>query len=85
MYQEKATSGILRTLNIIFLEVLMKKIIEKKRLYLRKLDIQDVDDLSKILSDSESMKYYPRPFSREEVIKWIEWNRDNYIQYNHGL
>ena len=63
----------------------MKKIIETKRLYLRELDILDVDDLSEILSDPESMKYYPHPFSREEVIKWIEWNRDNYIQYNHGF
>ena len=64
---------------------LTEKIIETKRLYLRELDILDLDDLSKILSDSESMKYYPHLFSREEVRKWIEWNIDNYIRYNHGL
>ena len=54
-------------------------------MYLRELDIPDVEDLSKVLSDPESMKYYPHPFSREEVRIWIEWNIDNYIQYNYGL
>ena len=64
---------------------LTEKIIETKRLYLRELDILDLDDLSKILSDSESMRYYPHPFSRKEVSKWIKWNIDNYHRYNHGL
>lgn len=61
------------------------KIIETERLYLRELTIEDTHDLSKVLSDPESMKYYPTPFSKEKVEQWIQWNRENYIKYGHGL
>lgn len=63
----------------------MKKVLETKRLYLRELVMGDVQELSKVLSDPESMKYYPAPFDQEKVEKWIQWNIDNYKQYNHGL
>lgn len=63
----------------------MKKVIETKRLYLRELVMGDAGDLSKVLSDPESMQYYPAPFDQEKVEKWIQWNIDNYKQYNHGL
>lgn len=58
---------------------------ETERLYLRKLVIEDAPELAKVLSDPESMKYYPEPFSMEKVEKWIQWNLDNYEKYNHGL
>lgn len=61
------------------------KIIETKRLYLRELLIDDQKELMKVLSDSESMKFYPHPFSEEEVEKWIQWNIENYKKYKHGL
>ncbi|MCH1627709.1 GNAT family N-acetyltransferase [Ferdinandcohnia quinoae] len=61
------------------------KIIETERLYLRELVLADTRELSKVLSDSESMQYYPEPFSIEMVEKWIKWNIDNYKRYNHGL
>jgi len=61
------------------------KVMETKRLYLRELVLGDTDDLAKVLSDSESMKYYPAPFSKEKVEKWIQWNIDNYKKYNYGL
>ncbi|MEH7385437.1 GNAT family N-acetyltransferase [Bacillus sp. JJ1521] len=61
------------------------KIIETKRLYLRELVLEDTEQLSKVLSDPESMQYYPEPFSIEKVEKWIHWNLDNYKTYNHGL
>lgn len=61
------------------------KKIETERLYLRELDLEDIDELSKVLSDPESMKYYPEPFSRDKVKKWIQWNMDQYIKYHHGL
>ena len=63
----------------------MNKVLETQRLYLRELFLDDTDDLAKIFMDKESMKYYPRPFSRQEVINWIKWCRKNYLQYGHGL
>ncbi|MEC5425249.1 GNAT family N-acetyltransferase [Virgibacillus sp. C22-A2] len=61
------------------------KIIETKRLYLRELVLEDTHQLSKVLSDPESMQFYPEPFSTEKVGSWIQWNIDNYKKYNHGL
>ena len=61
------------------------KVIETERLYLRELILKDKDKLAKVLSDVESMKFYPHPFSEEEVKNWIIWNIDNYKKYNHGL
>ncbi|WP_315108065.1 GNAT family N-acetyltransferase [Clostridium intestinale] len=61
------------------------KIIETKRLYLRELVPEDKNELSKVLSDFESMKYYPKVFGEEKVEKWIQWNIENYSKYNHGL
>lgn len=63
----------------------MKKVIETERLYLRELIMDDVEELSKVLSDPESMQYYPEAFNQEKVEKWIQWNIDNYKRYNHGL
>lgn len=61
------------------------KIIETERLYLRKLLIDDKKDLMKVLSNPESMKFYPHPFSDKEVEGWIQWNIENYKKYKHGL
>jgi RimJ/RimL family protein N-acetyltransferase len=61
------------------------KIIETERLYLRELLIDDKKELIKVLSDSESMKFYPHPFSEEDVENWIQWNIKNYKKYKHGL
>ena len=63
----------------------MNPIIETERLFLRKLELQDEAELASILCDPESMRYYPNVFSREQVAGWIEWNIENYRQYNHGL
>ncbi len=63
----------------------MKKILETERLYVRELTLNDEAELSKVLSDAESMKYYPHPFSPQEVENWIKWNIDNYAKYGFGL
>jgi RimJ/RimL family protein N-acetyltransferase len=60
-------------------------IIETERLYLRELATDDKQKLMRVLSDEESMMYYPHPFSEEEVEKWISWNISNYKKYKHGL
>lgn len=63
----------------------MKPIIETERLLLRELKLSDITELSEILSDKESMKYYPRPFSKEEVEIWIKMNTRSYEDNNFGL
>jgi RimJ/RimL family protein N-acetyltransferase len=47
--------------------------------------ITDKQELMKVLSDPESMKFYPHPFSEAEVENWIQWNIENYKKYKHGL
>ncbi|NQT60519.1 MAG: GNAT family N-acetyltransferase [Bacteroidetes bacterium] len=63
----------------------MRKVIETNRLILRELEPTDVDEMAKVLCDNFSMKYYPKPFTRQKVIDWIEWNLNNYQKCNHGL
>ena len=60
-------------------------ILETERLYLRELELSDAGELAKVLSDPESMKFYPHPFSTQEVENWITWNIDNYAKYGFGL
>lgn len=50
------------------------KIIETERLYLRKLVMEDKNELSKVLTDFEFMQYYPHTFNEDEVENWIQWN-----------
>lgn len=63
----------------------MESIIETKRLFLRNLTPDDVPNLSLVLSDEESMKYYPHAFSEDEVKKWIERNIERYKNDGFGL
>ncbi len=63
----------------------MQKVMETERQYLRELFMEDAPELMKVLSDPESMQFYPHPFSKDEVEKWIQWNIENYRKYKHGL
>ena len=45
----------------------MNKILETDRLSLRELTLEDTAKLSKVLSDPESMQYYPAPFNKDKV------------------
>ncbi|MDP9341466.1 MAG: GNAT family N-acetyltransferase [Actinomycetota bacterium] len=47
-------------------------VLETERLTLRELHPGDVDALSEVLGDPWTMRFYPHPFSREEVVGWIE-------------
>ncbi|NNF98089.1 MAG: GNAT family N-acetyltransferase [Desulfobacteraceae bacterium] len=59
--------------------------IETERLRLREFKIQDKMNLIDILSDEDSMRFYPHPFSEKEVEGWIDWNLKNYAEYGFGL
>jgi len=63
----------------------MHAIIATSRLILRELTPKDQDELARVLSDADAMRYYPHPFTGEEVEGWIRWNMENYEKYGYGL
>jgi RimJ/RimL family protein N-acetyltransferase len=60
-------------------------ILETERLLLREFLSSDLDALGLVLSDPETMRYYPAPFDRAGVTVWIERNRQRYREYGHKL
>lgn len=60
-------------------------ILTTNRLILREYTMDDFDALYEILSDAETMKYYPKPYSEEGVRRWINWCLDCYQKYGFGL
>lgn len=59
--------------------------LETPRLLLREYVPEDFDALHEILSDPETMRHYPHPFSPDETRQWIERNRTRYAEYGFGL
>jgi RimJ/RimL family protein N-acetyltransferase len=60
-------------------------VIEKERLLLREWTRGDIDDLARLLTDPEVMRYYPAPFTEEQVEAWLRWQLDSYRDHGHGL
>ncbi len=61
------------------------KILQTTRLLLREFIPQDADALALVLSDPETMRYYPAPYDRAGVEQWIERNRQRYQDDGVGL
>lgn len=61
------------------------KILETSRLILREFSDGDVDALALVLSDPETMRFYPAPFNRNGLEEWITRNRRRYTENGHGL
>jgi RimJ/RimL family protein N-acetyltransferase len=61
------------------------QILETPRLTLREFHPEDVDALCLILSDSETMRFYVKPFDRHGTEEWITRNRQRYTKDGHGL
>jgi RimJ/RimL family protein N-acetyltransferase len=60
-------------------------ILETPRLILREFQLEDVDALALILSDPETMRFYPKPFDHRGVEEWIARNHRRYVKDGHGL
>ena len=58
---------------------------ETSRLYFRKIDENDFENLKNIISDSETMKYYPAPYDDSGVHRWIKWCIGCYEKRGFGL
>ncbi|MCR4561865.1 MAG: GNAT family N-acetyltransferase [Bacilli bacterium] len=63
----------------------MKKILETPRLILREMTDDDFPALKKIISDPDTMKYYPQPYDDAGVNKWINWCKASYAKRGFGL
>ena len=61
------------------------KILEKYRLVLHEFIPEDVEPLALVLSDPETMRFYPAPFDRAGVDSWISRNLRRYREDGHGL
>ena len=63
----------------------MEYIITTDRLNLRQITENDFENLKSIISDEETMKYYPAPYDNQGVDKWIRWCRECYEKRGFGL
>lgn len=63
----------------------MKVVIETTRLILREFVPADAAALAVVLSDPETMRFYPAPLDRAGVGDWIARNIRRYQAEGHGL
>lgn len=61
------------------------QILETSRLVLREFVPENADALARVLSDAETMRYYPAPYDRAGVERWIARNRQRYKDDGVGL
>ena len=61
------------------------EVLQTSRLTLREFTSSDAEALALVLSDPETMKFYPAPFDRAGVEQWIVRNMRRYAENGHGL
>jgi [ribosomal protein S5]-alanine N-acetyltransferase len=61
------------------------QVLETPRLILREFVVDDVDALALVLSDPETMRFYPAPLDSVGVEQWIARNLRRYASNGHGL
>jgi RimJ/RimL family protein N-acetyltransferase len=60
-------------------------VLTTRRLRLRRMVEDDIDNLLQIFSDPVAMQYYPRTRSRSEVETWVQWTLRNYAVWGIGM
>jgi ribosomal-protein-alanine N-acetyltransferase len=63
----------------------MTVILETPRLVLREFVPDDATLLALVLSDPETMRFYPAPFDHAGVMEWIARNQRRYLNDGVGL
>lgn len=58
--------------------------LETQRLHIRRYTTADVAQLGSILTDAQTMRYWPHPLSADEVRAWIDRSLQHYTQYGYG-
>jgi ribosomal-protein-alanine N-acetyltransferase len=59
--------------------------LETERLLLRRLTMDDVEAIFAIIGDPVAMQYYPRLFTRDDAVEWVQRNLRRYEDDGHGL
>ena len=63
----------------------MTVVLETERLLLREFEPDDVGPYAAIIGDPETMRYYPRPYTRAEASELIDRNRARYRAHGFGV
>lgn len=58
---------------------------ETQRLRFRRVTPDDLDFVASMLGHPEVTRYYPKAYSREEAVQWIEKQLRRYENDGHGL
>src|ERR1700733_5431876 len=61
------------------------QVIQTARLTLRPLTLADVDAIFAIIGDPIAMQHYPRTFTREDAVEWVERNQKRYENDGFGI
>lgn len=59
--------------------------LETNRLILRPFTLEDAGPIFAVIGDPIAMQYYPRSFTREDAVEWIERNLRWYENGEYGL
>src|SRR5262249_33910447 len=62
----------------------MKIIVETPRLILREMIPDDVDFMTALLTDRETMRFYPQDFTRADAEAWVQRQMERYERDGHG-
>lgn len=58
--------------------------LETERLSIRELEESDLEFVSQMLGCPNTMRFWPRPYSREEALEWIRSHQRRYREHGHG-
>ncbi|MBR5529544.1 MAG: GNAT family N-acetyltransferase [Oscillospiraceae bacterium] len=59
-------------------------VLQTERLILREYTMEDFPKLFRVLSDPETMRYYPKPYDEAGTKRWIQWSLQNYKEHGFG-
>jgi RimJ/RimL family protein N-acetyltransferase len=60
-------------------------VLRTARLALRRLRAEDVDAIFAVIGDPVAMQYFPRSYTYEDAVEWIERNLRRYRNDGHGI
>ena len=60
-------------------------VIDTPRLSLREMSPGDLDYIAALIGDPETMRFWQRPFTRDEAVTWVERQMARYAKTGHGF
>lgn len=61
-----------------------KLVLQTPRLVLREMGMADLDFVATMLTDPDVMRFWPRPYTREQCADWIRRQEERYSRDGHG-